>query len=129
MTSTRLLAWPSTCPGSLHGDRVRRRRCLAVAHPVRVHDLLPHCLPRVLDRPVGLHRDAGGTVAGDRQAALPSAPALLGQDLSPVLPPGGGGGEPPWGPAGGPPGGPRPEHPQHAPPPLRVPRAPGALSR
>ena len=69
----------------LQGARDGLRSGPARAHPVRVHDHVPHHLPGVHDRALGLYRDARRAVAAAPGGALSPPDAVLDQDLRRVV--------------------------------------------
>ena len=59
---------PPATPERVHGPRSRPSRAAAV----RLHDHVPHHLPELHDRALGLHRDARHPVAAHRRASTTS---------------------------------------------------------
>ena len=76
---------PSATSREAGARDARARPAIAVAHPVRLHHLLPHSLSVLHHRARGLARRARGAVAPHREGDLPRHRAPLDQDLRRVL--------------------------------------------
>ena len=61
------------------------RSCPARPAPVRIHDRVPHHLPELHHRAVGIHRDAAGALVRDRPRAPAPPGAILDQDFRGVV--------------------------------------------